>query len=256
VPSTRPQPIRPRTALPQSLLARCLYRLTIGEDIWTLPQTGEYQVCVTPKQHRRLFLGRGVPQPIGCGAFACAYPGQKHGQVVKITHDESDVGSLQKAQGLPRIPKIYRTYRLTSPTWRTAPRTPHGNTRPPLGVVHALVMERLKPIPKDEQGAFDIVLDRLKKWGFIQRPTVWHIRKAIDHTCYDADDDQKTACHRLVLDMTRTAKDLRKRGIDFGGDLHAGNIGLDSKGRWKVLDLGFGGGTVRTPRQLGRARRR
>jgi hypothetical protein len=237
---------------PFQLPPRCLHTLTIGKSRSWIPESGKYKVCVTPTMQERLFPDRLPPHPLGCGVFACAYPHKDRDKVVKITSDPADVGNLQHAQGLPRVPKLYETYEVRSPHRWSKPGRPYQPA------VYAMVLERLRPLDQRERRRW---ARRINWAGFVLRQSHGHlplppgsqrggwrmpagwtmqvVRRMMTHCPRKVSPHETALCRALVVDMTRTYRDLLERGIAWR-DIHAGNVGLDEKGRWKVLDLGFG----------------
>lgn len=198
-----------------------------------------YSVCITPVQHARLFgPGRPKPRRIGCGIFGCAYPTSDPTKVVKITADATDVGAMQRAQGLPRVPTLYGVYRLTSPTWWGRTLRPTSSRGPR---VFAMVVERLRPLSDATQKRFDEAMGCIRK----------HARRGTDpadsaRACcfvgraWGLSQRDIPSCRRLAADLTEAVKDFGSVDLNIR-DLHTGNIGIDKKGRWKVLDLGISG---------------
>lgn len=204
-----------------------------------------YTVCITPRQHARLFGGGRKPRRIGCGVFACAYPSPDRAKVVKITADVSDVAALQRAQGLPRIPKLYEAYRLASPTrWR-------GRSGGP--TVYALVLERLRPLSRAMQDRFFSALNCIRKPGRRgEDPAEIAEACCFPGRAWGLKIEDLPACKRLAADVPEAMKDFRSLDMRVT-DIHPGNIGTDKNGRWKILDLGLSGGIPEIePAPLGR----
>lgn len=54
------------------------------------------------------------------------------------------------------------------------------------------------------------------------------------------DTPERESCERFYGEMVDTLEQLAKRGVNWF-DIHHGNVGVDSKGVWKGLDLGVSG---------------
>jgi hypothetical protein len=197
-------------------------------------ENARYRVCLTSNQDRVLFNGkRKRAKKLGCGVFACAYtaPGAK--AVVKFTRDSEDVAALLQAQRTGVVPKITKVYKLGQ-GGRTMPeRIPGMYSQPsPRDVpVYALVMERLRTIPLNQQSDLNIelgVLGMLLRRGASTKGLCSVIEQ----------DDGSVGCTDLQRTVIAAYDKLAKRGI-FWEDIHAGNIGYDKTGKLKVLDLGL-----------------
>ena len=151
--------------------ARCAFTLPQGARLPWLKGTGKYQVCVTPSQARKLWKGgahsSAIRHVLGCGAFACVYSSPQHDRVIKITSDRSDVESLRRGQGIPFVPKVFKTYRLDSNHRWTSTLSPGAQAyhyaqaydqRPspiyPKGppTVYAMEIERVRALSGAEKG--------------------------------------------------------------------------------------------------------
>jgi hypothetical protein len=224
----------------------CAYYVKPGKAHPNYPG-GKYNVCITPNQHRELF-GAGAPAaptPIGCGVFACAYPSADPGKIVKVTRDHSDVAALKAAQGLPGVPKLFGAFQLASHAFwarpeRYVPRDPYDYSyrtpkekRALRPTVFGLVVERLRPLDKQQR----------LRWRRRINCIAWQMsrdhepRAVVKGCCPTKPKAERRACLRGGIQLARTVEKLREHGIKVG-DLHAGNVGLDARGRWKILDLG------------------
>jgi hypothetical protein len=224
---------------------RCAYFVKPGKAHPSYPG-GKYNVCITSNQHRELF-GAGAPlaapQPLGCGVFACAYLSTDPNKIVKVTRDHSDVAALQAAQGLPGVPKLYGAFQLASHAFWTRPEryVPHDpysyrtpkEKRAARPTVFGLIVERLRPLDKQQR----------LRWRRRINCLAWQLshdhepRAVVKGCCPIKPKAERRACLRGGIQLARTVEKLRERGIKVG-DLHAGNVGLDARGRWKILDLG------------------
>ncbi len=146
--------------------ARCAFTLPQGARLPWLKGTGKYQVCVTPSQARKLWKSgahySSSRQVLGCGAFACVYSSPQHDRVIKITSDRSDVESLRRGQGIPFVPKVFKTYRLDSnhrwtSTLSPGPSRYYGGRPSPIypkgpPAVYAMEIERVRALSGSEKG--------------------------------------------------------------------------------------------------------
>jgi len=241
--------------------ASCAYVLTLGKrHAKYAPST--YRACITPTQAMRLFGTTGKPRPIGCGVFACVFPHADANKVVKITRDPSDVAGLQQAQGL-QVPKLFVSHKLVGRPWWTAPRRREQPWQqwPDQLEAFALVLERLRPLVGVEKALWNKRIRRMQKFQLAMAqtcarraspetptvpmptrpvrpvckpPTISDMAKAV---CPKKPLGETTTCRLRIRELNKIAADLRERGVDWA-DIHAGNIGVDSRGRWRALDLG------------------
>lgn len=208
-------------------IAGCAHTLKIG-SFYHKKFGGPFDVCITPSQSAFLFPP-GRPRKLGCGVFACAYQHRDPDKVVKITRDEADIAVLRRAQGLPRALKLFHARTLLSPT-RWIARLDRNRPAPR---AWAMIVERLRPLPKSR--AWDDFLLSISRGTRSKRGAV--SAQTVTKKCPVARTER---CRVVAADITRALKDLRARGIALY-DVHAGNIGLDKQGRWKILDFGAGG---------------
>jgi len=118
----------------------CVFQPLIGRQHDRYGPTHPYKLCITKTQWKALWkkpYRMGKTQRIGCGVFACVWPRDRN-TVVKITNDQSDVEALKRANaaGLHKepyatVPKLYRAFRLKSPTTSRRP-------------VYGMIVERLR----------------------------------------------------------------------------------------------------------------
>jgi hypothetical protein len=224
---------------------RCAYFVSPGKAHWQ-HRGGKYSVCVTPTQHRELFgdVPAKPPTPLGCGVFACAYARDLE-TVVKVTRDQSDVAAMQQAQGIAYVPKLYSAFRLASPTrWKSAERIPARDPhayyldpppkrRPAEPVAYGMVLERVWPLDASEK----------RKWNkrlWCVKNGIRDARKAV--ACCPKAKRERLRCMRDVVQLTHAYEELLQNGIELR-DLHGGNVGHDTRGRLKILDLGLATGT-------------
>lgn len=216
---------------------KCRERVEVGKALWWHPHSGAYEVCITPTQWARLFPeGRG--KELGCGAFACAWEQSPNADtVVKITRDRDDVVGLLSAQGSPRVAEVEAVYRLERSGTSLEPDN-RGKSVP----VYALVMERLRPVPR----GMGVLLKRfpLEKMAddYTQRAgpranfrVSTNTRIAAEAACHDV--RSKRRCRDFVNDLVDTYEELARKGVVWL-DMHSDNFGIDRDGRWKILDLG------------------
>jgi hypothetical protein len=184
---------------------------------------------------------------LGKGSFACAYR-RPDGKVVKITQDKSDVAALEQLQGDPRVVKLHESYRLRG--------TPY----------FAVVVDRLRPAPewmqdiigllwrKDEEAGTlpapdpdapteprkngngkvkgDSPMRRFSDPGGHASPT-----KLSEDVCGFL-GPKAGRCRKLIEGIGEFYTRNARRGV-FVRDIHKGNIGIDERGDWKLLDVGF-----------------
>jgi len=175
--------------------------------MYKLPQ-GDRRVCITPTQHAKLFGGKRPPRAIGHGKYAYVYPSRDFDRVVKITRDKTDLAALVRAKG-HAAPHVFHVYKL-------------AQARKPL---YALVVEKLTPLKRSQRA--QEIID-----CFGNNPRVLRVQ-----CCRLRDRAAQRQCHQLLRDLSKGYRELRKRGIHVK-DIHAGNVGRDTMGRWKFLDLG------------------
>lgn len=300
--------------------ARCAFTLPQGKKLPWMRGTGKYQACITPTQAKRLWgtahRTASLTAPIGCGAFACVYPGKAPGRVIKITNDRTDLEALKKGQGIPFVPKMRGHWKLASAhRWLApvsggrsmlGPNAPYWPETPP--EVFALDLERVRPLHGAEKGKWERRVSCLRFMfrrgrepipvkapkrvpGASQAPTKttprqmvlpgmlppkvaaraatrpmealsWMPKKYYPDVEYECCPKKagaaRTECKHGIRQIAEAARLLRKRGID-PRDLHAGNIGMGTDGRWKLIDLGQSGlayGFGDEPKTLTGARRR
>lgn len=223
----------------------CAYYVKPGKAHPNYPG-GKYNVCITPNQHRTLFgpsAPAGAPKPLGCGVFACVYPTDDPNKVVKVTRDHTDVAAMAAAQGKPGVPKLYNAFQLASHAFwarpeRYVPHDPYAYHRTPREkrasrpTVFGMVVERLQPLTQTER----------RRWSRRINCIAWqmsrdHEPRAVVKGCCPIKKAERRACLRAGIQIARTVETLRAHGLKVG-DLHAGNVGRDARGRWKILDFG------------------
>jgi hypothetical protein len=243
-------------------VASCSYILTLGKRHPMLAPSS-YKTCITPTQAKKLFGTDARPEPLGCGVFACVFAHADPNKVVKITRDPSDVAGLVQGQGLPQVPKLYEQHKLAHPPrWTTPRRREHSwQEWPDQPEAYALVVERLRPLTGAEKSKWNQRIRRMLRWKQDQArkeeiergeaptipanlaprskiklkdATVGELARAV---CPKAPARETAACQLRVRELNKMHADLLSRGIDWL-DMHAGNIGVDKRGRWKALDLG------------------
>lgn len=207
-----------------------------------------YKVCLTPRVMEGLWGPNWrtyKPEKLGCGVFACAWTRRgKRGKpmVVKITNDPADVTAYKKATaaGVTHIPTLYRAVRIGTRTTSHHP-------------VWGLVVEKVRgesELPHGVAGKVDCIQSAVR-YGY-GKPSA----------CCDSfakGTPGARMCRSMVEQMPSVLRQLNRLGISTQ-DVHSGNIGLGTGGKWKVIDLGLSGnedvGIVpRLDGALGRARR-
>lgn len=240
----------------------CAYILRLGKRHFKYaPST--YQVCVSPTQAKKLFGTVEKPKALGCGVFACVFPHADPDKVVKITRDPSDVAGLIAGQGA-QVPKLYANFKLATPARWTYPRrrTERYQEWPDEPEPYALVLERLRPFQGAERRLWQQRIGRMVAFKAradqaaraqaqraaepSQAPTVrarvetWKpptLRDMARAVCPRRPKAEAQSCELRIRELDKIYLDLQARGIEWS-DMHAGNIGVDERGRWKALDVG------------------
>lgn len=205
-------------------------------------KVGRYEVCPTPNQREVLF-GGGNPEKIGCGVFGCAFEYPKDpNKVVKVTVDAEDASGLIGAQDVEHVARVFDAWRLKQPV-RVKPgqadsgRFVHGywlRERPIEAPAFALVVERLKPVPKEDKRWMAKVLGIvMRKYGDVSE-------EELVRACPRSKAKREAAakCFIFAGEVADTARELQDYGAEWR-DAHVGNIGIDRDGKWKILDLGL-----------------
>ena len=182
---------------------------------------GQYGVCLTENQQKTLF-GKKRGKKLGCGVFACAYEKTKS-KVVKFTRDPEDVAALMKAQKTGVVPKLYSVYEIMQGGENSDGRSTQ---------VYALTLERLRPLGPDERAMFDGGEDEVGV-GYRVLDVVDDGRDP-NEVCDDG------GCGPAFVQTLAAVEKLDSIGIKWR-DIHGGNVGFDSKGKLKVLDVGISG---------------
>jgi hypothetical protein len=222
----------------------CALRATYGRRLKHAPQSGPYEVCLSESQKRALFGDTKPKEAIGCGTFACVWPGARSSQVVKLTRDREDAEGLKAAQGIDRVVKVFSIKAL--PKAGRDVRT--GQTIP----VYAIVAERLKPLTKKEQKDLAKPLERARRTmidrakAFSKRggtassfgaPTGAERTELVGQVCAKTPG---AGCERFAVSFFDAWAQMYRRGIAWQ-DAHTGNVAMDDQRRWKAIDLGFSG---------------
>jgi hypothetical protein len=264
----------------------CAFTLRLGKAHWRYSPSA-YRLCVTSTQAKKLFGSTEKPKLLGCGTFACAYAhATKPGKVVKLTRDESDVAALIRSQGKGIAPRLYDTHKLTT---RGRWLAPHKKPGPPTRIgteyvrpawpaqpepVYGMVLERLTTFTPQEIARWN---RRFKKMAtFVtsieadeqattvldpkrpaRRPVAVPGVARLMQICEDVRGHKAKACALRIKELDRLRTKLRTAGVHWT-DIHAGNIGIDKRGRWKALDLGVSHTALDTavPELAGRKRGR
>jgi len=231
---------------------RCRARVQLGTKVPLHPDSGHYEVCLSASQWAKLFPDGQPGRKLGCGMFACAWerkPGSQ--EVVKITRDSDDVAGLLTLRGHPRVAAVREAYRLERSGKSLEPGS-EGRSVP----VYAIVTERLGSLPLDVGEMLDLIpTDKLqrdyheaeRRHRVKQFRASPEVRSDIDRVCVRQGQEWAETCSTFLHEVVDTQEDLARRGIVFL-DTHAGNIGRDREGRWKILDLGNSLVPMRPPR--------
>ncbi|UCC72071.1 MAG: hypothetical protein JSV86_17135 [Gemmatimonadota bacterium] len=214
-------------------IAKPMYR---GEPV----PAARYGVCLTNTQLARLMRAKHISgDQFGCGAFACVWP--KGNRTIKFTHDPEDVGAFLTARGIRHIKRFYKVYRLvdSGTILRTGQSTP----------VWAMVGEDVPKIANDDW-RYSIVVSGLPVGALSYDFEQWQSRGRFPEDYQPRPDVRRSAkedancerrgpaCEKFVDQFIDTWAALARRGIVFM-DAHAGNIGVDAKGNWKIIDMGL-----------------
>lgn len=226
---------------------RCLYQLQQGKNHPAYPG-GSWKICVTPNQHKTLF-GPGIPlrpspKRLGGGVFAGVY-GRDADTVVKITRDKSDVDGLNLVQETDFVPKVFATYRLTSPARWSSEKYASLYTKPraPRPEVYAMVVERLTPLQgKDKREINAIsacIQDKTRRGGYddLAVDCCQKAKKVRSRAATSKLGNSPASCSTDVQRLADMYSDFSNYDIAWK-DMHGGNFGRDRNGKLKVLDLG------------------
>ena len=225
--------------------------LNIGRFNSNLKASGAYRVCLTSNQVQRLFGGH-QPVEFGCGTFACTYlDPRNNSRLVKITEDAEDVSGLLAAQkvwsdaGESRVPRIYDAFKLHQKGVKIEERH-HGKAIP----VYAVVVDKLHSIPVNDRRWVTQVMHRAFYEVADARIGAFNPKAAVDSPSVrlrvTSDCPSRTIhgiapsdrCVRFVGELLAAVRQLERVGVMWS-DIHAGNIGMDDQGRWRVFDLGL-----------------
>jgi hypothetical protein len=224
---------------------KCAAYGELGRKKKRIRGSGRYSFCLSQAQKRELF-GEVAGKRMACGTFACVWPSVNEQRVIKITRDRADVDGLLRAQGIERVVKVYRAFELkdAGTDMKTGKKIP----------IYAIEAERLTNIPRHEEALYQDSLEATRKVMLDKAKTIRRIDPKLP---FSVSDELKSAipqraCRRLRRPHERTSceiflgnyitafEQLAQRGI-LWQDTHFGNIGLDAKGRWRALDLGYSG---------------
>jgi hypothetical protein len=218
----------------------CSLKANIGRRARGVPGSGPYHVCLTATQKKALFGDTQPKKSIGCGTFACVWPGARADRVVKLTRDRDDVEGLRAAQGLDRVVKVFEIRELVN-----AGRDARTGKHVP---VYAVVAERLKPLTRQEQRELEKPLERARMVmlklakrhrgdkSTFQAPAGAEQAKIIGRVCAN----RGKGCERFAESFLDGWAAMFRRGV-LWQDAHTGNIAMDSQRRWRAIDLGFSG---------------
>lgn len=212
--------------------------LLIGKLNKGLNNSGKYKICLTDEEQKTLFDNQ-VPKSIGCGTFACAYEDPRNpNRVIKITHDADDVISTTIASqyGEERVTQLFGVYKLTNPGIMAK-----GRIEIP---VYAMRVERLNEVPVRQRRQINRMLHPIAQFalwrhatGDTSSYTHGQLRLSMLGEC-PREDDGTFACQSFVAEFIDALERLNAAGIAFR-DIHVGNLGVDNRGNWKILDLGM-----------------
>lgn len=224
---------------------KCAAYGVIGRKKRRIHGSGRYAICLSPSQKRDLFGEGPLGKRGGCGTFACVWPSATAERVVKVTKDREDVDGLLRAQGLPRVVKVYRAVELKD----AGTDLKSGRTIP----IYAIEAERLSNVPRENEEVLQRPLEatRLVMLGHAKKrhgadPKTFRVpeqakQEIPQRACAKVRrGDERASCEIFIGQYIETFEQLAQRGI-LWQDTHFGNIGIDAKGRWRALDLGYSG---------------
>lgn len=209
---------------------------------------GNVEVCLTPTQMQTLFKSQR-PTEIACGTRACVFkPKGARTRLVKLTVDESDVGSLLDLQKSNLVPKVYRAFKLRGTTFQPIDptrRSSAANYTYDRANVYAIEVERLQTF-EEKMAPYKAACDRYQA-----DPSA--------NAQYIANCRGYAAAEEAITDqMGKLRQELEaKHGFRWSDD-HVGNIGFDKTGRMKMIDAGYSAkpAPANLPQLEGRKRRR
>lgn len=223
---------------------QCSLRTRLGRRLKHIPESGQYDVCLSPTQVQALFHGKNPGPALGCGTFACVWPtsGQR---LVKLTRDRDDVTGLEVARGMRHVVKVFDARELPQAGYdlRTKRRIP----------VYAVTVERLKPLSRPQQKALSRPLERArmamlhlarKHRG---QPASFRVEPEVQASLATraCKLTPGPGCERFTRSFFDTWAELFRRGVVWQ-DAHTGNVAMDERGGWKAIDLGYSGTRKRT----------
>jgi len=217
----------------------CAASATIGKYKPKVKGSGPYEVCLSPTQRKELFGDQKViGKSIGCGTFACVWQ-KDNGQVVKLTKDREDVEGLLSAKGSDRVVKVISIAEL--------PASGLDVRSKKVIPVYAITAEKLTPLTSSQQkwlskplnSARTALLKSAEKYrGPAKQYQFPQPSELGRRACKGAVQTKK--CETFISQFADAFGELFRKGVVFQ-DAHGGNFGIDSKGRWKILDLGYSG---------------
>lgn len=240
---------------------RCVRVGTLSPDYTgqSMSSRPGYRYCMSKSQWAKLQPG----VRLGCGSFGCAYE-RPDGTVLKVTTDPSDIAALKAGQGHKRIVRMDEAYRLT-------PRYQKGEAPSDEPLFYAAVVQRVDrqrvpgPVQCFIHGArtHKHLLREAYEGSMYKGNRQYRVppvfkREFTDGVCKSRKGGSEyKPCVAFARDVIRVHEHLGKRGFNFF-DVHPGNIGVDAKGTWKFLDVGYSSDTKRPKgtRVLAGARRR
>ncbi len=224
---------------------KCAAYGVMGKKKRGIRGSGRYAICLSPAQKRELFGDGPLGKRVGCGTFACTWPSATEQRIVKVTKDRADVDGLLRGQGIPRVVKVYRAVELkdAGTDLKTGRKIP----------VYAVEAERLTPVPRELEALFQDSLEVTRKVMLgharkrhVDDPHGFRVpetakQQVPQRACAKMRrGDERASCEIFIGQYIDTFEQLAQRGI-LWQDTHFGNIGLDAKGRWRALDLGYSG---------------
>lgn len=201
-----------------------------------LPDSGKYRFCLSANQQRTLFKGKAAPKLIGCDTFACAYEAADEGRVIKLTTDASDVGALAQMESTDAsvAPRMFAAYELIETGARFLSAKKFRRPK-----IYAVEVERLQPLPSALKRPFACATGTIQSRRALT-PDV--VTATATQCCKVGSAARKADCAERLGDFLQG---VRQIADDVGlrpTDLHAGNVGVDAKGRLKILDFGLSAG--------------
>lgn len=198
-------------------------------------------------------LGVALGRQLGCGTYGCAFEVKgREDVVVKLTGDRAEVAALRAVANaigedrtsfdrLPALAKAHCVYGLLDDCDRPLP-------------IYVIVQDRL---PKNLDAASAKIINDY--WVHILDLAEGKEEEEPPLRPWIEQELGKRGLAQVDA-LIDTVAELRRIEV-YWTDLHSGNVLVDAKGRWKIVDLGFSRspdttvGSLSAPKQRARAKR-